>query len=136
VRPRTIAIVIGAALWLAACAPILPSRPLQPFPDLPVPDEWTAYSDDWAIIRSPKVTAARLIYFSMNNLETTLANGRRLLTNAGWSETRSERFTNAEKFPGVWTEFGKGDDICRLTVIEGAGATHVEYTVARVNPGA
>jgi len=41
-----------------------------------------------------------------------------------------------EKFPGVWAEFLKGDDICRVTVIEGAGATHVEYTLARVNPGA
>ena len=33
------------------------------------------------------------------------------------------------------TEFVKGDDLCRLTVIEGAGATHVDYTLARVNPG-
>jgi hypothetical protein len=34
----------------------------------------------------------------------------------------------------VWAEFGKGDDLCRLTIIEGKGATHVEYTVARINP--
>ena len=108
--------------------------PLQPFPDLPVPAEWTPYSDDWTIIRSPKVTAARLIYFTMGNVETTLANGRRLLARAGWSEIRSERFISAEQFPGVWAEFGKGDDLCRMTVIEGRGATHVEYTVARINP--
>jgi hypothetical protein len=30
----------------------------------------------------------------------------------------------------------KGDDLCRITVIEGAAATHVDYTLARVNPGA
>ena len=60
---------------------------------------------------------------------------RRLLAGAGWMETRSERFVSAEKFPGVWAEFGKGDDICRLTVVEGSGATHVDYTLARVNPG-
>lgn len=122
------------ALWLAACAPIVAPMPLQPFPDVPVPAEWTPYSEDWAIIRTPKVTAARLIYFTMGNVETTLASGRQLLARAGWSELRSEPFVNAEKFPGVWAEFGKGDDFCRFTVIEGSGATHVEYTVARVNP--
>ena len=49
------------------------------------------------------------------------------------TETKSERFVNPEKFPGVWAEFAKGDDICRVTVIEGSHATHVDYTVARVN---
>jgi hypothetical protein len=132
VRPA--AIVVGAVLWLQACASVVNPMPFQPFPDLPTPAEWTPYSDDWAIIRSPKVTAARLIYFTMGNLETTLADGRRLLARAGWSETQSERFVNAENFPGVWAEFGKGDDLCRLTIIEGKGATHVEYTVARINP--
>jgi hypothetical protein len=116
---------MAVALWLQACAPVVAPMPLQPFPDLPVPAEWTPYSDDWAIIRSPKVTAARLIYFTMGNVETTLANGRRLLARAGWSELRSERFVNAEQFPGVWAEFEKGEDLCRMTVIEGRGATHV-----------
>lgn len=110
--------------------------PEQPFADVPVPAEWTPYSEDWAIIRSPQVTAARLIYFSMENVDTTLANGRRLLARAGWTELQSDRFVNAENFPGVWAEFGKGEDRCRLTIIEGKGATHVEYTVARINPAA
>ena len=132
---RLPAIVIGAALWLGACSPIAVPIQLQPFPDVPVPAEWTPYSNDWVIIRTPKVTAARLIYFTKSNVETTLANARRLLANAGWNEMRNERFVNAENFPGVWAEFGKGDDVCRLTVIEGAGATHVDYTLARVNPG-
>jgi hypothetical protein len=70
-------------------------------------------------------------------VETTLADARRLLANAGWMEQRSERFVNAENFPGVWAEFVKGEDLCRLTVVEGgAGATHVDYTLARLNPGA
>jgi hypothetical protein len=133
-RVRPAAIVVGAVLWLQACASVVNPMPFQPFPDLPTPAEWTPYSDDWAIIRSPKVTAARLIYFTMGSLETTLADGRRLLARAGWSEKQSERFVNAENFPGVWAEFGKGDDLCRLTIIEGKGATHVEYTVARINP--
>lgn len=129
------AIVIATALWLGACAPVVVPMPIQPFPDVPVPAEWIPYSDDWVMIRSPKVTAARLIYFTPSNVETTLATARRLLVGAGWTEARSERFVNAEKFNGVWAEFSKGDDICRLTVIEGAGATHVDYTLARVNPG-
>ena len=128
--------MMGIALWLGACAPISVPMPIQPFPDVPVPAQWIPYSDAWAMIRTPKVTAARLIYFTQTGVEGTLADARRLLANAGWTESRSERFVNAERFPGVWAEFLKGEDICRLTVIEGAGATHVEYTLARVTPGA
>ena len=85
--------------------------------------------------RRDKITAAKLVYFTPQNVEQTLAHARRLLANAGWVETRSDRFVNAEKFAGVWAEFTKGEDLCRLTVIEGTGATHVDYTLARVNPG-
>ena len=131
VRP----IVMGIALWLGACAPVVVPMPIQPFPDVPVPAEWTPYSDDWAIIRTQRITAARLIYFTTSSVESTLATARGLLANAGWQEARSERFVNAENFPGIWAEFFKGDDLCRLTVIEGSGATHVDYTLARVNPG-
>ena len=135
-RVKVWPIVMGITLSLGSCAPIVVPIQLQPFPDVPVPAEWTPYSDDWVIIRTHKVTAARLIYFTQTNVEVTLATARRLLANAGWQETRSERFVNAEKFPGIWAEFLKGDDLCRLTVIEGTGATHVDYTLARVNPGA
>jgi hypothetical protein len=129
------AIVIGTALWLGACAPITMPLPIQPFVDIPVPAQWTPYSNDWVMIRTAKVTAVRLIYFTTSNVETTLADARRLLTGTGWSESRSERFINAERFPGIWVDFTKGDDLCRVTIIEGTGATHVDYTVARVNPG-
>ena len=135
-RVKVQPIVLGIALWLGACAPISVPMPIQPFPDVPVPAQWIPYSDDWAIIRTPKVTAARLIYFTRTSVEGTLVDARRLLGSAGWKESRSERFVNAEKFPGVWAEFLKEQDICRVTVIEGAGATHIEYTLARINPGA
>ncbi len=135
-RVSILPIVMGIALSLAACSVIEVPIQLQPFPDVPVPAEWTPYSNDWVIIRTPKVTAARLIYLTKADVETTLAHARRLLANAGWQETQSERFVNAEKFPGIWAEFVKGEDLCRLTVIEGSGATHVDYTLARVNPGA
>jgi hypothetical protein len=128
-------IVIAAALGLGACAPAAVPMPIQPFPDVPVPVEWIPYSDDWVMIRTPKVTAARLVYFTASSVEATLARARHLLANAGWVESRSERFVNPEKFRGIWAEFTKGDDICRLTVIEGTGATHVDYTLARVTRG-
>ena len=97
--------------------------------------ELTADERAAIMIRSPKITAAKLVYFTPESVDETLAHARRLLANAGWVEMRSERFVNPEKFPGVWAEFSKGEDICRLTVIEGSGATHVDYTLARVNPG-
>lgn len=126
--------MIGFTLLLAACVPAKVPMPIQPFIDVPVPPQWTPYSNDWTMIRSPKVTAARLIYFTETTVDATLADARRLLTGTGWTETRSERFVNPEKFPGVWAEFSKGGDICRVTVIEGAHATHVDYTIARLNP--
>ena len=43
----------------------------------------------------------------------------------GWSMTAAGGPAN--------DDFAKGDDICRVTVIEGSHATHVDYTVARVN---
>ena len=66
-----------------------------------------------------------------SSVDASLDEARRLLLEKGWTETRSERFVNPERFPGVWTEFSKGEDICRVTVIEGAQGTHVDYAVAR-----
>src|SRR5258706_78121 len=80
--------------------------------------------------RAPADTIARV-----NPRATAIGIALSLGACAGWIETRSDRFVSAEKFPGVWVEFSKDDDICRLTVIAGAGATHVDYTLARVNPG-
>ena len=128
-------IALGVALVLAACAPVSVPMPVQPFPDVPVPVQWIPYSDDWAIIRTQKVTAARLVYFTETSVEATIADARRLLANAGWVESRSDRFVNAQNYPGAWVEFFKGEDLCRITVVEGASATHVDYTIARVNPG-
>jgi len=125
--------LIVSALILSACAAAVP-MPRQPFDDIPAPKEWVPYSREWVIIQTPKVTAAKLIYFAETKVDATLEHARRLLIQTGWSETKSERFVNPEKFPGVWADFRKGDDICRVTVIEGSYATHVDFTVARVNP--
>ena len=57
-RVKIRSILMGIALSLGACSPIAVPIQLQPFPDVPVPAEWTPYSDDWAIIRTQKTTTA------------------------------------------------------------------------------
>jgi hypothetical protein len=126
-------LLLASAIALTACAPAV-TVPRQPWDDLPVPREWVSYSRDSAIVRTPQATTAKLIYFSETSVDATLERARSLLTDAGWTETKSERFVNPEKFPGVWADFMKGRDLCRVTVIQGSSATHVDYTVARVNP--
>lgn len=124
--------MIAASLLLAACA----SRggmPVQVYDDLPVPPRWTPYSREWMKIDTPNVTAAKLIYFAETGVDATMDQARGLLVQSGWKETATERFVNPEKFPGVWADFVKGHDSCRVTVIEGPHATHVDYTVARAN---
>jgi len=89
------------------------------------------------MIRTPEVTAAKLIYFTESGVDPTIEQARAFMAQNGWIEKGSERFVNPQGFRGVWSDFGKGDDVCRATVIEGAAATHVALTVARVtrSPG-
>jgi hypothetical protein len=126
------ALLVSAVLLLSACA----SRgglPVEPYADVPVPRQWTPYSREWMMIQTPTVTAAKFIYFAESKVEPTLDQARQLLLQSGWRQTKSERFVNPEQFPGVWADFVKGDDSCRVTVIEGLHATHVDYTLARAN---
>jgi len=125
------ALAIATALLLSACTTAV-RIPRQPFDDVPVPAGWVAYSRDSVIEETPQVTTAKLVYFVQTPVDATLDQARQVLTQSGWSETKSERFVNSEKFPGVWADFSKGADTCRVTVVEGAQATHVDYTVARV----
>jgi hypothetical protein len=125
---RTLA--LASALLVSACASAVP-MPRQPFDDIPVPAQFVPYSRDSVITETPTVTTAKLVYFVQTPVDATLADARRLLVENGWKESKSERFVNAEKFPGVWAEFVKDADTCRVTTVEGAHATHVEYAVAR-----
>jgi hypothetical protein len=126
------ALLLCSAMLLAACASG-GAPPIQSFEDLPAPRQWIPYSRDWMRIETPSVTAAKFIYFSEAKVDATLDQAREALSQSGWRETGSERFVNPEKFPGVWADFAKGADTCRVTVIEGTYATHVDYTVARVS---
>lgn len=124
-------LLTAAAFLLFGCAAAV-TVPRQPFNDIPIPVQWMPYSRESVIVQTPTVTVAKLIYFAESKVDLTLEHARQLLTQTGWTETKSERFVNPEKFPGVWADFAKGDDGCRVTVIEGVHATHVDYTVARV----
>ena len=126
-------VLIAATLALAACA----SRggmPRAPDADLPIPPRWTPYSSEWMRIQTPDGTAAKYVYFSESSVDETLEQARALLVQSGWKQTATEAFVNPEKFPGVWADFTKGGDRCRVTVIQGTQATHVDYTVARAAP--
>lgn len=127
------ALLIAASLLCAACA-AGGAPPNQPFVDIPVPSDWRVQTRESLLIQSPKVTAGKLVYFTETPVDPTLSQARGLLRNAGWTETKSERFTNADKFSGAWAEFTKGQDYCRVTVTEGSGMQQVDITVARVNP--
>jgi len=126
-------LLIALALLLGACATQSGSVPFQPFSDIPVPVQWVPYSRDSVIMQTPQLTVAKLIYFAETKPDVTMEHARQLLTRMGWTETRAERFVNPERFPGIWADFTKGDDICRVTVIEGTNASHVDYVVARHN---
>ena len=124
--------LIVASLLCAACtAGGAPSN--QPFADIPVPAGWRAYARDSVVIQSPKVTAGRLVYFAESPVDVALNQVRALVRAAGWTETKTESFVNADKFAGAWAEFTKGQDYCRITVTEGSGMQQVDITVARLN---
>ena len=124
--------LILASLLCAACtAGGLP--PNEPFADIPVPAGWRAYARDSVVIQSPRVTAGRLVYFAESPVDVALNQARALLRGTGWTETKSESFVNAYKFAGVWADFAKGQDYCRITVTEGSGMQQVDITVARLN---
>ena len=124
--------LILASLLCAACT-TGGSPPNQPFADIPVPAGWRPYARDSVVIQSPKVTAGKIVYFTESPVDVTLNQERALLRGTGWTETKSESFVNPEKFAGVWAEFTKGQDYCRITVTEGSGMQQVDITVARLN---
>jgi hypothetical protein len=98
-----------------------------------VPSDWRVQTRESVLIQSPKVTAGKIVYFAETPVDATLSQARGLLSGAGWTETKSERFVNEDKFAGAWAEFAKGHDYCRVNVTEGSGMQQVDITVARLN---
>lgn len=116
---------------LAACAST-GGIPVEPFPDITVPASFLPYSDQWTFIRTPRVTAAKLVYMTSLDPDSALSAVRDELVRHGWTPKEITRFVNPQGFRGLHQEFVKGTDACRATAIEGPNATHVDLAVARL----
>jgi hypothetical protein len=117
---------------LAACTLLNPTGgiPRQPFEDIPVPATFTPFSDEWAVIRTNTVTAARLVYMTPQPLETIVEEMRALLTGAGWNLRGSETIGRAG-FTGRALSFEKRGDTCRAEILPTTNLTRVDLIVGR-----
>jgi hypothetical protein len=106
--------------------------PRNPFDDITVPETFRPYSEQWVFIKSPTVAAARLVYMTQLGLDDAMAAVRATLTRDGWAPETLTPSTSQGGFRLLSLNFVKGSDTCRVRVIEGAHATHVDLTVARL----
>lgn len=106
--------------------------PRNPFDDITVPETFVPYSDRWMFIKSPTVTAAKLVYMTSLDVEGAVAAVRDALARDGWTAQEIRRSVSPGGFTQVSLDFVKGQDTCRATIIEGASATHVDLAVARL----
>ena len=122
---------LALALALTACAG-RGGIPREPFGDVPVPASFIPYSDQWVRIRSAQADVARLIYMSELDVEGAGAAVRELLLKNGWTLVLTNRTKTPDGYKVTIMDFGKEADTIRLTAREGANATHVELSVARM----
>lgn len=132
-RAYRLALSIFVLLALAGCAST-GGLPRNPFEDITVPETFLPYSDRWLFIKSPTVTAAKLVYMTQLDMEGAMAAVRAALARDGWTPQALNRSVSPDGFKLVSLDFFKGKDSCRVTVIEGANATHVDLAVARLTP--
>lgn len=118
-------------LALASCAST-GGLPRNPFDDITVPESFLPYSDRWLFIKSPTVTAAKLVYMTQLDMDGALAAVRAALARDGWTPQELKRSVSQDGFKMLSLDFVKGADTCRATVIEGTNATHVDLAVARL----
>lgn len=124
-------LIVFLVLLLSGCAST-GGIPPEPFVDVKVPDSFIPYSDRWIFIRTPQVTAAKLVYMTPLSLESAFSKVRDELVKSGWIPGESSRFVSPQGFRGISLDFTKGPDGCRVTAVEGPNATHVELAVARL----
>ncbi|MBI2153710.1 MAG: hypothetical protein HYU24_08390 [Candidatus Rokubacteria bacterium] len=122
---------LALTLALSACAG-RGGIPREPFPDVPVPASFIPYSDQWVRIRSEQADVARLIYMTQLDVEGAAAALRDLLLKNGWALLLTNRTRTSDGYKVTILDFGKEADTVRATAREGASATHVELSVARV----
>jgi len=133
-RACRLALWLVVLLSLGSCAGT-GGIPRNPFADITVPETFLPYSNQWFFIKSPTVTAAKLVYMTQLDMEGAMAAVRAALAKDGWAPQAVRRGVSREGFRMVSVDFIKGKDSCRATVIEGANATHVDLAVARLTTG-
>lgn len=123
-----------AALVLAvsACAAIGSRGGIsrEPFADIPVPDTFVPFSNDWALIRSGRVTAARLVYQTALSMDDAASVIESSLKDNGWTVGGTEPVERAG-FKGVALSFVKGRHTCRAEVVPSTTTTRVDLFVGR-----
>ena len=130
-RVFRLALSVVVLLALGSCAGT-GGMPRNPFRDITVPETFFPYSDRWLFIKSPTVTAAKLVYMTQLDMEMAATAVRAALTKGGWIPQAASRGVSRDGFRMVTMDFTKGKDSCRANVIEGAHATHVDLAVARL----
>jgi hypothetical protein len=121
------------ALVAAGCA-VVPSTggiPREPFEDIPVPATFVPYSNDWSMIRTGRVTAARLVYQTTLPVEGAAAALQTSLADKGWVLRGTEPITR-NGFAGQVLSFLKGTDSCRAELVSSTTTTRVDLTIARL----
>ncbi len=134
-RPRIVPLLSVFLAALSACAVIGDRGGLsrQPFDDVPVPESFMPFSNDWATIRSPGVVAARLVYMTELGLEAAAGQLTASLEGAGWVRGAVEPIERAG-YTGRALSFGKGQDTCRAEVMPSGRTTRVDLMIGRVVP--
>jgi hypothetical protein len=121
------------ALAAAGCA-VVPSTggiPREPFEDIPIPATFVPYSNDWSMIRSGRITAARLVYQTTLPVEGAAAALQTALVDKGWVLRGTEPITR-NGFAGEVLSFLKGSDTCRAELVSSPTTTRVDLTIARL----
>ncbi|PYM04096.1 MAG: hypothetical protein DMD82_15420 [Candidatus Rokuibacteriota bacterium] len=104
--------------------------PRQPFADIPVPPTFIPFSNDWALIRSSRVTAARLVYQTALPAEGAEKALETSLKDNGWVLQGTEAIERAG-FKGSALSFAKGPDTCRAEIVPSTTTTRVDLIIGR-----
>ncbi len=122
------------AVAVSACAIIQSTGgiPREPFEDIPVPSTFIPYSNDWSLMRSGRVTAARLVYQTELSVRGAATALEASLADQGWVLKATEPITR-NGFTGEVLSFLKGADTCRAELVPSPTTTRVDLIIARLS---
>jgi hypothetical protein len=131
--PRRLLCLLLLVGLVSGCAIFAPTGglPREPFDDLPVPPEFLPYSNDWSLIQSGRVTAARLVYQTDLSVEEAATALETSLRGQGWQLKGREPLTR-NGFTGQALAFLKATDTCRAELVSSPTTTRVDLIVARL----